>query len=351
MPSLIDISKDELYATSGSNLCAGNQSEEANFTLHPVLQSAIDQVPIERPERLVRLHPAIANADLRSRYLTEPEVIIPRPLFSTPAFRNSSSSVSSTQQRHAKESVSSGPETVTSLQFNAAPTSSALAGILTREIDAEISAQLDAQDLQDWDIYDITATEASQESSDDPAYGDRKGELDFAALQPRVSGLKAELRTENVQVELRKKVGASKRSKYKMVKISSSNLRALAVAEAFVRVQTFKASTEYLTCQQDQELIFRNPHQRNAVAKHRLAEIKKSPAWTRYAADLALILEHGDTEDVENVTDHDSRRASSTTPSSPAIGELRQPRLRRVGPWTQTWSSLGKTMEKAEMWD
>ncbi|KAG7006059.1 hypothetical protein G7Y79_00016g040440 [Physcia stellaris] len=351
MPSLVDTSEEELYETSGSNFCAGYQSEEANFALHPVLQAAVDQVPIERPEHLVRLHPAIANADLRSRYLTDPEVNIPRSLFSSPTSRDSSISESSSQQMDAKESISSGSETVTSLQTDAAPASSTLAEMLTKEIDAEISAQLDAQDLQDWDIYDITAAGTSQNYNDNAAYSDKKGEPDVANLQPSISGLKAELRTENVQVELRNKIGASNSPRYKMVKISSSNLRALAVAEAFARVQTFKASREYLTYQQDQELIFSNPHQRNAVAKHRLAEIKKTPAWTRYAADLALVLEHGDAEDVENVTDYDSRRASSTTPSSPAIGELRKPRLRRVGPWMQTWSSLGKTMEKAEMWD
>lgn len=327
-----------------------NRSEDEDLILHPVLRTALDYIPIKRPERLLRLHPAIASADLRSRYLSDPEVNIPRPLFSSRNSRVSSTGVNSAKERHAEEPASSDSETETeiSLQTSTASTPSTLADTVMKEIDAEISAQIDAQILQDWYIHDITA--AARTSRTD--YDDHEElEPEFSNTQTRIIDLRAELEAEDVQLELRKKVGNLQSPKYRMVKISSSNLRALAVAEAFARVQTFKASTDYLDYQEDQELIFNSPQRHNLAAKERVAEFKETPLWTRYAADLALILEHGDTEDVENITDCDSRRASSMAPSSPIVREVSQPRLRRVGPWAQTWSSLGKTMEKAEMWD
>ena len=87
-------------------------------------------------------------------------------------------------------------------------------------------------------------------------------------------------------------------SHHDMAKVSISNLRELTVAEANARIQAFRASSEYQVYHIEQKRIFDRPWRANATAKNRVAEFKRGPSWKSYAADVALILEHGDANDV-----------------------------------------------------
>lgn len=327
------------------------QAPDSSGAPHPVLQAACDLIPLEEsPTPHVRLHPVLANGDLRSRYLADPEVNIPRSLFSTSASSSSPASVRLEHPARFQNNASSTPET--NDQHVSMFSRTLLAGLFMNEIDAEIAAQSELHHghlLKDGEEHTVFGGHRRIS-----AYASKDSEpAEVPSVRKLAAALQGEIEiAEKVQVELRKRVQNSKTSHQAKAMISSSNLRELAIAEANARVQAFRDTPEYASYQNNQDFVFSNPQRRNSAAKDRVASFRKTPAWTRYAADLALILEYGDTEDVEIITESYPRRDSSASRSLPIdrqVSSQRKPRA--VGPWAQVWSSLGKNQVKQEMWD
>ena len=307
-------------------------------SLHPVLTAAYDLEPAARPEYHIRIHPALANADLRSRYSTDPEVHVPRPLFSSSNSQGPSSSISSSDRVSKGKSRSS--TTGTSVADSIAPSSSSRAKAIMDEIDAEISIRRDNQGRPLWMNCDA-ATKSGHEDIEE------KSDMQMPDIRELFSAPKPP--TES-KVPTQAQVPAT--SQHGMAKVSISNLRELTVAEANARVQAFKASSDYQSYRSEQKSIFENPRRANAAAKERVAEFKTTPSFTRYAADLALILEHGDENDVAIISMSHSSRTSPTMPNALADGTAAGKRRQRFqGPLTQIWTELGSNRAKEEMWD
>ncbi|KAL8788401.1 MAG: hypothetical protein Q9195_007319 [Heterodermia aff. obscurata] len=291
---------------------------------------AYESEPVARPEYHIRIHPVLANADLRSRYSTDPEVHVPRPLFSSSNSERSFTAVSSSYRGNKGKCSSStaGTSAVDSLE----PHSSPIAKAVMDEIDAEIAIRLDNQEGN------------SEDESDDSEAQEMQ--------MPQVRGLFLAPKTLATETEALNQVHVPAASHHDMAKVSIRNLRELMVAEANARVQAFKASSDYERYQCEQKRIFEHPWQANAAAKDRVAEFKRTSSWTRYAADVALILEHGDASDVAIISGSPSPRSSPTIAETSADGTASgKPRQRYKGPVTQMWASLGSTRTKEEMWD
>ncbi|CAF9932205.1 MAG: hypothetical protein HETSPECPRED_008297 [Heterodermia speciosa] len=310
--------------------------------LHPVLTTAYDLEPIARPEYHIRIHPVLANADLRSRYLADPEVHVPRPLFTSSKSRGSSSVVSSSYEGSKGKSRSSTIETSVVDSFT--PSSSPMAKAIMDEIDAEIAIRMDNQGRPQRTSREAEAKDNNTEKSD----GSEAQEMQM----PEVRGLFLKPKSSTPETEASNQAQIPAASHHGMAKVSISNLKELTVAEANARIQAFRASSDYQSYRREQKRIFDSPRRANAAAKDRVAEFKKTPSWTRYTADVALILEHGDASDVAIISGSHSPRTLSSMPKAPAGGAASEkPRRRYQGPVTQMWASFGANRRKEEMWD
>ena len=314
--------------------------------LHPVLIKAYDLEPIARPEYHIRLHPVLANADLRSRYLTDPEVHVPRPLFNSSDSRRSSTSVGSSNRTSNGNCRSS---TVgTSVADSIDPYSSPIAKAIIDEIDAEIAIRLNKKVRPQRNKVETEIKDGWEDDSEEKPDGREAREMQTPEM--RGSSVKPEIST--IQTEASSQSQMLAASRHEIAKVSISNLKELTVAEANARVQAFKASSDYQTYQSEQKRIFGSPWCANAAAKDLVAAFKREPSWTRYAADLTLILEHGDANDVAIISGLHSPLSSSLMPQGSADGVASgKPRQQRYkGPWTEMWASLGAN-RKEEMWD
>ena len=218
------------------------------------------------------------------------------------------------------------------------------------EIDAEISIRLNDQGQPQKMEYETEAKGAWEDESEEKSDGSEAQEMQVP--ETRGLSLMSKPRISTAETEASSRVPVLRASHHEIAKVSISNLRELTVAEANARVQAFRASADYLSYQSEQNSIFENPRQANAAAKNRVAEYKRTPSWTCYAADVALILEHGDESDVAIISGSHSSRSSSNTPEAFGDGAVSgKPRQRYKGPVTQTWASIGANRTKEEMWD
>ena len=211
------------------------------------------------------------------------------------------------------------------------------------EIDAEISIRLDDQGHPQKIKCETEAKGGWEDGSEVQEMQVPETRGLFLTPKRKVSTAKAEASS---------RVPILRASHHEMAKVSIGNLRELTVAEANARVQAFRASSDYESYQSEQKRIFENPQRANAAAKDLVAEYKRTPSWIRYAADVALILEHGDESDVAIISGSHSPRSSSNMPEAFADGAASgKPRQRYEGPVTQIWASLGANRMKEEMWD
>ena len=284
--------------------------------LHPVLMTAYVLEPLARPEYHIRLHPVLACADLRSRYSSDPEVHIPRPLSNSSDSRRSSTSAGSTYRRSKGKRGSStiGTSVADSIEHESSP----IARAIMDEIDAEIAIRLsntgqpqrtrEESEMNDW-----------EDNSEEKPNGREAREMQ----RPEMRGLfvphKPDVFATQTAASNQSQLPAD--SQHIMARVSISNLRELTVAEANARVQAFRASSEYQVYHSEQKRIFDRPWCAHATAKDRVAEFKSTPSWRRYAADVALILEHGDANDVAIISASHSSPSSSAMPKDLLIGQ------------------------------
>ena len=315
--------------------------------LHPALTRAWDLEPIARPEYHIRLHPVLANADLRSRYSTDPEVHVPRPLFSTSDSRRFPASVGSSNRRSNGKCRSStiGTSVADSTDLYSSP----IAKAIMDEIDAEIAIRLDKNGRPQRSKGETEMKDGWKNDGEEKPNGSEAQKMQMPEMRGLSVVPKPKISTTQTEASNQSQLLAA--SHHEMAKISISNLRELTVAEANARVQAFKASSDYQVYESEQKRIFDSPWCANAAAKDRVAEFKREHSWIRYAADLALILEHGDANDVATISASHSPRSSSTMPKDSADGvAFGKPRRRYKGQLTQMWASLGANRTE-KMWD
>ena len=218
------------------------------------------------------------------------------------------------------------------------------------EIDAEISIRLDDQGHPQKMKCETEAKGGWEDDSEEKPDG--SGAQEMQVQETRGLSLTPKPKISTAETEASSQVPVLRASHHEMAKVSIGNLRELTVAEANARVQAFKASSDYQCYQSEQKRIFENPQRANAAAKERVAEYKRTPFWTRYAADVALILEHGDESDVAIISGSHSPRISSNTREAFADGAVSgKPKQRYKGPVAQVWASLGANRTKEDTWD
>ena len=286
----------------------GLRAPRTEKVLHPVLMSAqvLDPIP-EHSELHVRLHPALANAK-PSYSSQDAEDLIPLPLFSSPDSRPYPRVLSTT--------IPSNDSKEPSMR------SSPLLTMLIAEVDAEIAALSSS----------INPTvnrdrPAEQDIPMQPSSRDENGHEHDSIMLGRTDTIDKELSAtsrwmRNIQQRVSRKRATAK--------LSISNFKELEATVASARIQTFKASPEYLAYSSDQEAICRDTHRMDA--RERVADFEKSPMWQQYVDDVTLVLEQGNIHDLDSITGSSSATElgasnglSTATDEAPPI----PPRLRR----------------------
>ena len=265
------------------------------IVLHPALRGVYN-LPYNNTGPHIRLHPVLANADLHSRYVTDPEIVVPRSLFVTSGYP-----LSSTNTR--ADGTRASLPIDTELEHSSRNSSTSLIKLLMAEMDAELAVQTLAKYRVD--MHTDHKMESQKTIARAPTL---PASMVSLASDPEISGSKPP--------STQKHVHTLRLSRHRIAKSSVSNLKELAIAEAVARVVSFKDSPDYADYQVDQDLIFDIPEQSNTAAKHRCVQFKETASFAKYAACIMLILEHGDMVDIEIITEPESRRSTAGTPKA-----------------------------------
>lgn len=267
--------------------------------LHPILVSAQDLDPIPESRELhVRLHPALANAKSSAAPLDTKDMV-PLPLFGAPNSRRYPRIVSTSVSKSSSEGSSMY--------------TSPLMTMLIAEVDSEITA--------------LSSNSKPIMKKDRPTKRDiptrphlhqqDKHEQNQMTLQ-RTDTIDKELSATSRRMKDMQQRGERKRA---TAKASISNFKELAATVASARIQTFKASPEYLAYKSDQQAICRDPGRKDI--RERVANFEKTPLWQQYVEDVTLVLEQGNIHDLDSITV--SNAPSVATTEAPPV----PPRLRR----------------------
>lgn len=263
--------------------------------LYPSLTSAQDLDPPDKVhENLVRLHPALANAQSSFTYATDPEGLLPRPLFSSPGSRRSASSKGSDYRTRMQDYVGNTPATSIQGMKHSRPN---LVKIMLAELDAELEALSCYPKRQEKGHGSGGANPFDQYAYTDDLV--ERGPSIREMLNELTGGVDA---ANNHLNQVRELVSTRKDRKLAMAESSTSNFKELRAVVASARIQSFKTSSEYLAYQKDQGLISSLPLRQSSAAIERVADFKSTPSWRQYEADLTLVLDFGDSNDMEMIS-------------------------------------------------